>query len=98
MHILYSKPPYALPSTCLAHSYKWGRDIHGNANLDDLASNFTFRFPPSTGFFYIVPTHSLPHRDSPAVWDTPIGIGGKLHQELWLEIREKIFFTIYLYL
>lgn len=36
----------------------------------DIVANFTFRFPPTTGFFYHVPTFSTVSPIDTAVWET----------------------------
>lgn len=38
----------------------------------DVTSNFTFRFPAQTGFFYHVPTFSFVSESKPSLWDTQL--------------------------
>lgn len=54
--------------------------------LGDLVSNFTFRFPPKTGFFYHVPTFSTVSDLDNAVWETNFKRGT-------IELRNYATFT-----
>ena len=40
------------------------------SGLGELKSNFTFKFPAKTGFFYHVPNYSPVNTIMPAIWDT----------------------------
>ena len=46
-----------------------GLEFSMNAE-DELKSNFTFKFPAKTGFFYHVPSYSPVNSIIPAIWDT----------------------------
>ena len=45
-------------------------DIDLASTSDVMISNFTFRFPPNTGFMYHVPTFAVFDEDTTAKWNT----------------------------
>ena len=45
-------------------------DIDLASSSDVMISNFTFRFPPNTGFMYHVPTFAVFDDDTTAKWNT----------------------------
>ena len=47
-----------------------------------MISNFTFRFPPNTGFMYHVPTFAEFDDDSSAKWTTNFKNGKHFHIQL----------------
>ena len=59
----YEKPKKMKAFGCI------GLEFSMNAE-DELKSNFTFKFPAKTGFFYHVPSYSPVNSIIPAIWDT----------------------------
>ena len=55
----------------------------------DVTSNFTFRFPAKTGFFYHVPTFSLVSETKKSLWETQFR-GGE-----WLGAFKRLFLVIW---
>ena len=45
-------------------------DLSLSSTSDVMISNFTFRFPPTTGFMYHVPTFAIFDVESTAKWNT----------------------------
>ncbi len=59
----YTKEMRMKDLSCVAFKFTLTED-------EDLISNFTFRFPPTTGFFYHMPTVSIVSDLDNAVWET----------------------------
>ena len=52
----------------------------------ELKSNFTFKFPAKTGFYYHVPSYSPVNTIFPAIWDTKHR-GGKYLRFMILQVN-----------
>ena len=61
------------------------------SGLGELKSNFTFKFPAKTGFFYHVPNYSPVNTIMPAIWDTKHRGGNifKLHTNCVMTLYES---------
>jgi len=56
---------------CLGFKYTLNdMDMATESDIDVMVSNFTFRFPPKTGFSYHVPTFGMFSEDNKAQWTT----------------------------
>ena len=55
-----------------------------------LMSNFTFRFPAKTGFYFHVPSYSSVNTIYPAIWDTQMRGGNRI-----LKIRNYILWYLH---
>ena len=63
LEYVYEKPKNMKDFSCI------GLDFSMNGE-GELKSNFTFKFPATTGFYYHVPSYSPVNTIIPAIWDT----------------------------
>ena len=59
----------------------------------ELKSNFTFKFPATTGFYYHVPSYSPVNTIFPAIWDTKHR-GGKYLRFMILQVNFNFWFKV----
>ena len=63
LEYIYDKPKTLKAFGCISFDFSMTAD-------GDLKSNFTFKFPAKTGFYYHVPSYSPVNTIIPAIWDT----------------------------
>ena len=69
LEYVYNKPMRMKNLSCVGFHFSL-------TSFGELQSNFTFRFPATTGHFYHVPTFSIINPTNPAIFDTQFR-GGK---------------------
>ena len=65
----FATEPRLTPLDCLSFKFTID-DVGMGSDMSVLTSNFTFRFPPKSGFKYNVPTFGIFDTDSNAKWTT----------------------------
>lgn len=63
LEYIYDKPKKMKAFSCIGFEFSKNED-------SELKSNFTFKFPAKTGFYYHVPSYSPVNTIIPAIWDT----------------------------
>ena len=79
LEYIYDKPKTLKAFGCIGFDFSMTGD-------GDLKSNFTFKFPAKTGFYYHVPSYSPVNTIFPAIWDTKHR-GGKYLRFMILQVN-----------